>query len=167
MRHKQTAPQRKRVQQQQQDDDVELLDAEQGPEQATQQAQHAQQLHDWQLADVQLQQQPPRFYKRLEINLPNVSSSQQQQKYASVGAIAEFVVATKAGGSPPAGAAPATVQVQAHSRYVDSDYHHLSLLLLFSWRCPSEGESGPKHEVCSPLRVCPVGKTWQLGSLDR
>lgn len=151
MRHKQTAPQRKRVHYQEQDDDIELLDAEQGPQQAFQQAQHAQQLQGWQSADAQQQQQQPRFYKRLEVVVPNASSPQQQQKHASVGVIAEFVVATKAGGRPPADAAPATVQVQAYWNYPDGAWHDDRHLLLLSWLCPSEGDSGPKHEVCCPL----------------
>jgi hypothetical protein len=159
MRRKQTAPQRKDVQNIDYDDDIGLLDAEQSPthghQQSAQQAQHAQQLRDWQSALAQ-EQQHPQFQKRLEMVIPNASApQQQQQKHASVGVIAEFVVATKAGGSPPADAAPATVQVQAYSQHYLDD----GKLLLLSWLCPSEGLSGPKHEVYVPCigRLCSIG----------
>lgn len=157
MRHKQTAPQRKHVQNYDYDDDIELLDEEQspthGPQQAAQQAQHAQQLHGWQSAMAEEQQQP-QFQKRFELVIPNAFAPQQQQQtHASVGVIAEFVVATKAGGSPPAYAAPASVQVQAYR----ARYCHEDTLLLLSWLCPSEGNSGPQHEVCA---LCVAGASF-------
>lgn len=86
-----------------------------------------------------------------------------------VGAIAEFVCATKAAGRPPADAAPLNVLVQLFTappcaRWLPPPCP----VLLFSWRCPGEDEFGPMHEVgflaariYSTLSGCCVKWTWQ------
>lgn len=135
MRHKQPAPRRKQVYQQTPDEaagsDDEYAEAEQ-QQQALQQQQTS-----WGLEPL------PKYH--YEVCAETIVSTQPQ--HAPVGALADFLVATKAAGKPAAGTAPATVTVQLFDKQHVRWQPRPKLVLLFSWQCPGEDEFGPKHEV--------------------
>lgn len=95
------------------------------------------------------------YYAVEELSVPAAPQSTQ------VGAVGEFLVATKAASRTPTGAAPDTVQVQLFVK--DRQPQHWEQprpVLLLCWRCPGEDEFGPKHEVC--VCVCGLSVCVQL-----
>lgn len=141
-RHKQTAPRRKQAQQQDHSSEDDAVQEEE--EEQQQQQQHA------------LRVEPEQPYAVAAV----VTATAQQTRHAQMplGAVAEFLVATKAAGTTPAGAAPETVTVQLFTKQHASGCRASKpkQVLLFSWLCPGEDEHGPKHEVsvCAPKAMC-------------
>lgn len=88
--------------------------------------------------------QPPQEYHYRPASEATVST---QAQHTPVGAIAEFVCATKAAGTTPAYAVPLTVRVQLFEKECARWQPRPRAVLLFSWRCPGEAEHGPMHEV--------------------
>jgi hypothetical protein len=78
----------------------------------------------------------------------NISTKAQHE---SVGALAELIVATKANGRPPAGAAPEAITVQLFQKQRAGWQPRPKHVLLFSWQCPDEEDIGPRHEVRSSM----------------
>lgn len=162
MRHKQAAPQRKRLaespsqQQDQQQDQHE--DWEQG---AVRSPQKRRGRRGTPASSVTSTEQ--NTYKQVADEVLVSTAPSQQQ----LGVLAEFVVATKAGVSPPApGAVPASVSVQLFERPSVRGWWNRQLqqhaVLLLSWHCPGEDEHGPQHEVGVPL--CAVAEAgWMCG----
>jgi hypothetical protein len=108
---------------------------------------------------------PPQLIQEYSYAAASELTVSTETNVTPVGAIAEFVCATKAAGTPSADAAPATVLVQLFQKDYDRIWQSAPHpVLLFSWRCPGEDEYGPMHEVGALLqaygqeRVQPLGQ---------
>jgi len=142
MRHKQPSPKRKRTQ---------ACDwaneAAGGHDDGTRQdQQQQQQQHTVYLPQPQHAVPPdvPSPQKHVVVDEINVPTCLQ---HTGLGALAEFVVATKAAGTTP-GAAPTELCMQLFEKPRQHGYYRTAKkVLLLSWRCPGEDVWGPKHEV--------------------
>lgn len=143
MRHKQPTPKRKRTQTQ----DWDSNEAADGHDDGTRQDQHPQQQHTGGIPQPQHAVPPvlPIPQKHVVVDEINVATCLQ---HTGLGALAEFVVATKAAGTTP-GAAPTELCMQLFEKSHQVGYYRTvkKEVLLLSWRCPGEDVWGPKHEV--------------------
>lgn len=157
MRHKQTSPKRKRV----------LVDShnEAAGSDGDAADQHQQQQQGQQQQHPSLSGRPAEPDPEYHYAVAAEVGISTQTQHVPVGGLAEFVVATKAAGRPPADAAPDTITVQLFQKQQVRWQPRPHQVLLFSWRCPGEDDFGPKHEVrmVRSSTLWPRACTWPGG----